>query len=386
MKFSKLYESNSKAVKRLLKSLWCSNVNTVDQQAYCKQIGDLIDNELFTSEEYIPLVQSMERYPSLSKNKSDEVSTFMKGLWEKSIGKSVSDDKYYTPYIHQWQAWQALSKENDNTIKQSMVVTTGTGSGKTECFMLPLVKDLINDHKKAKSSGKIEALFLYPLNALMEDQKERLHKLLYGTGLTFASYNSNLPKKEFTSDDLSDYEKEVNKSIQAEKEKYPETIIPTREELHNCPPNILLTNPSMLEYMLMRNNDQHLFTKGSLKWIIIDEAHTYSGAGAIELAMLIRRVLDAFGVKEPSNIRFALSSATIGNEKSKEKREEQLLKFVSDITGVKSNYITPISAERCVSKRNDNNNELEECRTKLIENDYMLLILLFIVVILFLRN
>ena len=373
MKFSKLYESNSKAVKRLLKSLWCSNANTVDQQAYCKQIGDLIDNELFTSEEYIPLVQCMERYPSLPKDKSNEVTTFMNGLWEKSIGKSVNDDKYYTPYIHQWEAWEALSKVQNNMIKQSMVVTTGTGSGKTECFMLPLVKDLINENRKAKSSGKIEALFLYPLNALMEDQKERLHKLLYGTGLTFASYNSNLPKKEFEGDDLSEYEKDVNKSIRAEKEKYPDTIIPTREELHNCPPNILLTNPSMLEYMLMRNNDQHLFTEGSLKWIIIDEAHTYSGAAAIELAMLIRRVLDAFGVKDPYSIRFALSSATIGNEKSKEKREEQLLKFVSDITGVKSNYITPISAERCASKRNEENNELEKCRNKLIENDYMLL-------------
>ena len=208
MEFSKLYESNSKAVKRLLKSLWCENANTDSQKKYCNQIEKLIDEELFTSESYVPLVQCMERYPNLPNDKGGEVSTFMKGLWEKSTGKQLDDEKYYTPYKHQWEAWKALATSNSNNVKQSMVVTTGTGSGKTECFMLPLVKDLTNDESKAKSTGKIEALFLYPLNALMEDQKERLHKLLEGTDLKFASYNSNLPKKEFTGSDLSKYEKE----------------------------------------------------------------------------------------------------------------------------------------------------------------------------------
>jgi CRISPR/Cas system-associated endonuclease/helicase Cas3 len=74
----------------------------------------------------------------------------------------------------------------------SIVVTTGTGSGKTECFMMPLVYDLLQNPK----ANEIQALFLYPLNALMEDQKERLEELLCGTNLSYAVYNGDLPEIE----------------------------------------------------------------------------------------------------------------------------------------------------------------------------------------------
>ena len=369
MKFAELYKDNVLAVKKALKSLWCCGTIAESQKAYTKQIEKLIDEELFASESFVPLVQCMERYPSITIEQYKALDEKIQKLWEKSIGKTIDNEKFFTPYVHQSLAWNALKKvKSDSEIKQSMVVTTGTGSGKTECFMLPLVNDLTDNDGKAKNIGCVEALFLYPLNALMEDQKERLHKLLDGTGLKFASYNSNLPKEYIEKNDLSKYDKETNSQIEAEKKKYPNTIVATRKELHQTPPNILLTNPSMLEYMLMRKNDQHLFEGKSLKWIVIDEAHTYSGAAATELAMLIRRVLNAFGIEDPNTIRFALSSATIGNEENKDNKQAQLLDFISGITGVDN--ITPIEADRTAKKKSENK-QLEICRDKLIREDYV---------------
>ena len=372
MKFSELYKDNVSAVKRTLKSMWCRNANTNTQKAYIKQIEELIDSELFASEQYMPLVQCMEQYPSLAIDRRDEVETYMKGLWEKSIFDPNDPQKYFTPYVHQWDAWKALAENNADGIKQSMVVTTGTGSGKTECFMLPLIKDLTTDdieQPRAKSKGVVEALFLYPLNALMEDQKERLHKLLKDTNLTFASYNGNLPRK-YEDNPKTATQIKTNAQIDFERRKYGDTIVATREELWCNPANILMTNPSMLEYMLLRNEDQCLFSPGSLKWIVIDEAHSYSGAGAAELAMLIRRVLQAFSIDDPNKIRFALSSATIGNEDDATKRTEQLLEFISKLTGVNKENITTISADRHPKKKSIQP-EIEKCRDILVENDYV---------------
>lgn len=370
MKFAELYKDNLAAAKKALKSLWCQGATKESQKAYLAQIEKLIDEELFASENYIPLVQCMERYPNVSMDEYNNLTPKMRHLWEKTIGKTPDNEKFFTPYIHQTQAWDALVTGTADA-KQSMVVTTGTGSGKTECFMLPLVNDLTNENNQAKNKGKVEAIFLYPLNALMEDQKERLHKLMTGTGLTFASYNGNLPEKYIVSDRTTKYEDRINATIEAEKKMYEGTIRATREELHQSPPNVLLTNPSMLEYMLMRRKDQHLFEDGELKWIVIDEAHTYSGAAAIELAMLIRRVLNAFGVKNPNTVRFALSSATIGNEDDEEKKTAQLLDFISGITGVLREHITPISAERVAPKTKNANAKIEACREKLIADDYV---------------
>lgn len=375
MKFSELYKDNVSAVKRMLKSMWCRNATTETQKAYIKQIEELIENELFASEQYMPLVQCMEQYPSLDESERDNIQQTMKGLWEKVIFDPENPERYFTPYIHQWNAWEALDKNKDNGTKQSMVVTTGTGSGKTECFMLPLVKDLTNDYVRAEKSGVVEALFLYPLNALMEDQKERLHKLLKDTNLTFASYNGNLPRK-YEDEPTTDSQRKTNAQIEFERNKYGDTIVATREDLWNNPANILLTNPSMLEYMLLRKEDQCLFNPGSLKWIVIDEAHSYSGAGAAELAMLIRRVLQAFNIEDPNKIRFALSSATIGNEDDEDKRTEQLLEFISKLTGVDKENITTISASRKAKSVSSNDN-IERCRKVLIDNDYVKLDKLF---------
>lgn len=327
MKFAELYQSNKQAVKDTLTAMWCSNPRSKEQEAYAEQIRKLIDDELFTSENYVPLVQCMDRYESVKSDDREKAENLVGGLWKKSIGQ---DD--FPPYEHQYQAWKALTNKGED--KQSMVVTTGTGSGKTECFMLPLVNDLLTSNQQQPKS-QIEAIFLYPLNALMEDQKTRLQKLLDDTNLRFAVYNGNLPSQDPGENSTKESDRRLHERIVAERKNFP-NIVATRKEMYADAPNIMLTNPTMLEYMLLRNKDQALFTPGSLKWIVIDETHTFSGAGAAELAMLIRRVLDAFGV-EAKDVRFATSSATIGNAETPEEEkenEEKLRQFISDITGV----------------------------------------------------
>ncbi len=365
MKFVELYHDNKKAVRDTITTMWCSNSRSVTQQAYAEQIRELIDNELFASESVMPLVQCMDRYESVKSVQQDEAEKLVGDLWKKSIAPHN-----YPPYEHQYQAWKALSNKEGQ--KQSMVVTTGTGSGKTECFMLPLVHDLMQQHQQ----HQIEAIFLYPLNALMEDQKERLQKLLTGTDLKFAVYNGNLPSSD-PGENATGTAKRQHERIKEEGEKYP-NIIPSRDGMYKIPPNIMLTNPTMLEYMLLRKKDQGLFTKGSLKWIVIDETHTFSGAGAAELAMLIRRVLDAFEV-EAKDIRFATSSATIGNASTEEEKtanDIKLREFISDITGVPFKQVISISGNRILTSTGTGADK-ERCRKLLSDNDYIPLDKLF---------
>lgn len=354
MKFTKLYQDNQEAVKKALKAMWCSDAHSDTQQEYADQIAKLIDSELFASERYMPLVQCMDRYETIPDSEVAQANGLVGGLWTKP----------FAPYKHQKQCWQELNVGN------SIVVTTGTGSGKTECFMLPLVSHLI----KEAARGQVNAIFLYPLNALMEDQKQRLQELLGGTSLRFAVYNGNLPYDDGESATSAKLKEHLKRQVQEEHKKYP-NIVPTRVDLWNNPPEIVLTNPTMLEYMLIRNKDQRLFTPGSLKWVVIDEAHTYTGAGAAELAMLLRRVLDAFHVKSPNDIRFATSSATIGNAETYEQKNEAIIRFIQNITG--STRVKAIDGKRVFQELPTDSDELKRCRQILSVGDYVRLDRLF---------
>lgn len=106
--------------------------------------------------------------------------------------------------------------------------------------MLPLVSDL----KNQTSDGQIKAIFLYPLNALMEDQKDCLQELLNGTHLRFAVYNGNLPNDDGASAATSKLKAQLKRQVAGERRKY-SNIVPTRRELWNNPPEIILTNPTM---------------------------------------------------------------------------------------------------------------------------------------------
>ena len=351
-RFAELYKNNRTAVEKTLAAMWCGEARNESQKGYINQLKMIIP-EVFAPKDAMPLVQCMNSYETVYPEHEAEANEMVGTLWQKCM---PNEDTYYPPYEHQYQCWKTLLKEKTPDGKNmSIVVTTGTGSGKTECFMLPLVQDLIEHH----IPEQVQAIFLYPLNALMEDQKARMEKLLAGTNLTFAVYNGDMP--EFLPNEDDKNYKKVLRKIDAIRgiirdedgnvieEKYPH-VIATRAELRQHPANILLTNPTMLEYILLRDKDRKLIHEkqeeegeGTLRWMALDETHTYTGAGAAEIAMLIRRVLMAYGVTT-DEVRFATSSATIGN--GSESAKEELKDFIAGITGLQTNQVKYVDGKR----------------------------------------
>ncbi len=229
------------------------------------------------------------------------------------------------PYRHQLEAWRALI---DAEPKRSVLVTSGTGSGKTECFLIPILHDLAAELEQRQSvplTG-VRALFLYPLNALIKSQKDRLVAWAepFNGKLRFCLYNGDTPDQG-KSPWLSE--------------------VADRRTLRSSPPPILVTNATMLEYMLVRNEDRPILeqSQGQLRWIVIDEAHTYLGSQAAELTLLLRRVLHAFGCQS-GDVHFIATSATLGD--SSEASRQHLAEFLADIAGVSVDRVSVIEGKR----------------------------------------
>lgn len=248
---------------------------------------------------------------------------------DKPWGNSSKDYEFKRtakPYTHQLEAWRTLLSPG----YQSAVITSGTGSGKTECFMVPVLSSIAASNKNSVEKSGVKAIFLYPLNALIQSQRERLRAwtgLLDGE-IKFCLYNGMTPEE-----------------VKAEKYREAPHEVHDRTTLRSAPPSILVTNPTMLEYMLVRAQDAPIIekSKGQLEWIVLDEAHNYIGSQAAELALLLRRVLHAFGTSS-DKVRFVATSATIGadNEVSK----IQLQNFLARLAGVSPDRVTVIHGQR----------------------------------------
>jgi ATP-dependent helicase YprA (DUF1998 family)/ribosomal protein L32 len=191
-------------------------------------------------------------------------------------------------YLHQERAFET------GRLSRSFVVTTGTGSGKTEAFMLPVFDGIIR--RKREGVRGVQAVFLYPMNALANDQLERLRRLLRGTGvdISFALYTGD-----------SDTASRNLREEPAENERT------TRAAIRRNPPDVLLTNYKQLEFLLIRSEDRILFTE-ALRYLVLDELHSYRGALATEIACLIRRLKAHAGVASGQLIGIG-TSATVSS-------------------------------------------------------------------------
>ncbi len=246
-----------------------------------------------------------------------------------------------TPYTHQLASWELLGRDSP----LSVLVASGTGSGKTECFLVPILNDLARQAEgfpppspRGTPGGclvGVQAIFLYPLNALINSQRDRLRAwtAAYDGNIRFCLYNGETPEG------VPERIRQANPAQVME-----------RRELREDPPPILVTNATMLEYMLVRRKDSPILAKsqGLLRWIVIDEAHTYVGSQAAELSLLLRRVMHAFGVKS-ADVRFVATSATIGDAEDDDTRDA-LGDFLSDLAGIKRSQVyllngTPLRPE-----------------------------------------
>jgi ATP-dependent helicase YprA (DUF1998 family) len=252
-------------------------------------------------------------------------------------------------YEHQEKAVKAVIQD-----KQNIVVATGTGSGKTECFLLPMLDMLLKEETELLNSG-VRALILYPMNALVNDQVKRLRKLLCRqttVKIKFGFYTSRTETKkdkaidalyqEFTAYESKELEElftetEITNLKLNSREKLIDRAIDktlkvqclSREEIWEKPPHILVTNYSMLEHMLIRPKERNeIFgvSTSTFKMLVVDEAHTYNGSTGSEVSMLLQRLKVAIGIEKPGQIRCIATSASLGDASV----DKQVLQFAQD--------------------------------------------------------
>ncbi|MFE3761238.1 DEAD/DEAH box helicase [Streptomyces sp. NPDC059104] len=214
--------------------------------------------------------------------------------WEQYLDWSKNK---FQPYAHQAEAFARLTTK-DGHVPQPTLVTTGTGSGKTESFLIPVI-----DHcRRAKAAGRhgVKALLLYPMNALAGDQADRIGKLIT-EDKRLADITAGLYIGEASSTkNGSPYGR----------------VMVDRAEIRRNAPDILITNYKMLDLLLQRQQDAPLWADADLAYIVIDEFHTYDGAQGTDVAMLLRRLGAAVGAAEEGrplgSICPVATSATLG--------------------------------------------------------------------------
>jgi ATP-dependent helicase YprA (DUF1998 family) len=228
------------------------------------------------------------------------------GVLSEHFSELCSSDHmpYERPlYLHQELAIRKIVSG------RSVVVATGTGSGKTETFLIPIIHHLMLEQEQGtlKKPG-VRALLLYPMNALANDQMKRLRGLLQEyPAITVGRYVGETEYKPDTADTSF-------------RQNYPEeprivNELLSRQEMQESPPHILLTNYAMLEYLLLRPVDSSFFdgpTGEHWRFIVLDEAHVYDGANATEIAMLLRRLKDRVVQSRPGRLEVIATSATLG--------------------------------------------------------------------------
>ena len=311
------------------------------------------------------------------------------------------------PYVHQATALEAFFGKP----RKDLIVATGTGSGKTESFLMPILGQLALEGVHSTASSKqrgVRAMLLYPMNALVADQLARVRKMfgnpevakrlasLRGRPVQFGMYTSRTPypgirerdkdvkhiQEMFegfylTRDGVNWRENEEVKQVLYPNGKWPckdllgfyaphligsrivggtgpragktQTVwnwdqrlftqpgdveLLTRHEMHTACPDLLITNYSMLEYMLLRPIERSIFEQ-TRRWLasdpkstfilVLDEAHTYRGASGAEVALLIRRLRARLGIPR-ERFRCILTSASLD--------KDYVIKFASDLTGI----------------------------------------------------
>jgi len=312
---------------------------------------------------------------------------------------------YPTPYTH-----QARGLERFFTEGKDLIIATGTGSGKTESFLMPILGSLALEAHERPDVAPLpgcRALVLYPMNALVNDQLGRIRRLFgdervadllrsgRGRPVRFGSYTGRTPypgvrsatkdalhlrpifedfylkyagdeatirqlkgKGRWPSKDLIGFygADKVQQSTYKSGKKagkprrihnWPMRLLTqqvdrellTRHEMQIACPDILITNYSMLEYMLLRPIEREIFAQ-TRRWLaahqdnrlilVLDEAHMYRGAAGAEVALLIRRLIARLGVPR-EKVRCILTSASLGEGRD---AEEAVVSFACDLTGI----------------------------------------------------
>ena len=215
----------------------------------------------------------------------------------------------YLPYVHQQKAFERLTGDDG----RSTLVATGTGSGKTECFLYPIL-EYCYQHRGERG---IKALIIYPMNALATDQAKRIAELIYGSdelrgNVTVGMYVGG--QEHTPARTMSEH-----------------GVITDHETMLNNAPDILMTNYKMLDYLLVRPKDALLWQDNdseTLKYIAVDELHTFDGAQGTDLACLLRRLKRRLSIYD-GYLCCIGTSATMGSKEN----NSSILSYAEEIFG-----------------------------------------------------
>ena len=355
-------------------------------------VGDRLDEEGVLYRK--PFIESSPAYKTVDDGliKAD-IPEWVRQFFEELSNEGLGVHK--APFVHQIAAFENAWNGKD------LFVSTGTGSGKTECFMWPLIAKLAREaHDTPDQWAKrgVRTIIMYPMNALVSDQISRLRKLIGDSEGKFARifrntcgksvrrpqfgmytgrtpypgrdpYNPEDRKLEKTllsmissegddenikafhrslekagkvpaKSDLRSFLSRLHNSDHTPNKEDAEFI--TRFEMQKYCPDILITNYTMLEYMLLRPNESNIWGK-TKEWLeserenrllfIIDEAHMYRGASGGEVALLIRRLFHKLGIGR-DRVQFILTTASMPD--SSDEDREKVGKFAKDLTSANS--------------------------------------------------
>ena len=220
-------------------------------------------------------------------------------------------------YLHQEKAIRKINQEHN------LVVTTGTGSGKTECFILPIINHLLKEKEAGTLGSGVRAILIYPMNALANDQMKRLRMILKNyPDITFGVYNSSTKQEDDAG--IAEYGRIFKDANGQSLKPLPNEAI-SRKTMQKTPPHILVTNYAMLEYMMLRPNDDRVFSGAQLKFLVLDEAHIYRGATGMETSLLLRRLKAR--ISNSPVVRHILTSATLGGKEA----DKDIVNFASTL-------------------------------------------------------
>ena len=330
-----------------------------------------------------PLIEPVPAYRSSNQSFTQAAQALLGGGWQQAEVTEVADfisqglfPANLTLHQHQRDVFEEVVVKGRDT-----VVTTGTGSGKTECFLLPVVASIVRESAAWSAPGPqqlqwdwwnhftiqgtrrrwcrrvsqrehedrtaaVRALILYPLNALVEDQLVRLREALdspsarhwlqahrYGNHIYFGRYTGRTPvsggRNSSNTERLRNELRSIHADAQAVAGNAAQRFFPSmdgaemwsRWDMQDTPPDILITNYSMLNIMLMREIESSIFDQ-TRSWLsespqhvfhlVVDELHTYRGTPGTEVAYLLRALLDRLGLAPSSDqLRIISSSASL---------------------------------------------------------------------------
>jgi len=303
-----------------------SPINEIRAPKLAEQLREKVSRLTFVKGPYVETLPDFEKGRSLAQLHSEGL------LDPRWIEFGQNESSVWERPLHAHQEEALLRDEN-------YLVATGTGSGKTESFLYPMINDILNEGNLERPG--VRAILVYPLNALANDQLGRIAQLLFrdlgDPGITLGRYTGQVKSHATREQEVTRLRETPSfQQTFGEDADVPLNWKLSRQEMRQAPPHILITNYAMLEHILLLPTNRPLLQNARLGRIVLDEIHTYTGAQAIEVAFLLRRLKAHLEIPD-GQVRCVGTSASLNP-----KRKGELSDFAERLFG------EPFAGERAV--------------------------------------